>query len=194
MTDTRRFRYEPEAVTAARRFVREVLSDQSPQTVEAAELMTSELATNCVRHARTGFEVTIRSRGEIRIEVRDTGGGQPTRLSPEPRAPSGRGLLIVEALSDSWGVIPSSEGKTVWFTVARSGASGEAPRATASIGGRFDEAKRDSTAGGGLEKRVRRRRWGKATQGPKQLRAECGRNARGYHRVAVSRGRITQQA
>jgi anti-sigma regulatory factor (Ser/Thr protein kinase) len=128
MTDSRRFRCRPEAVTAARGFVRDALRSQSLEVVEAAELMTSELATNCVRHAHTDFEVAIHREGGIRIEVRDTGDGRPRRLSPLSKEPSGRGLLIVEAMSDSWGVIPDSDGKTVWFTVAQPGASSDTPR------------------------------------------------------------------
>jgi anti-sigma regulatory factor (Ser/Thr protein kinase) len=126
VTDARRFRCQPEAVTAARRFVREVLSDRPPELVDAAELMASELATNCVRHAHTGFEMTIHSDGQIRVEVRDTGEGRPRPLSPTSREISGRGLRIVEAMSDAWGVIPTSNGKAVWFTLPQPGASSEA--------------------------------------------------------------------
>jgi anti-sigma regulatory factor (Ser/Thr protein kinase) len=104
-------------VTAARRFVRDVLRDQSRETVDAVELMACELATNCVQHARTDFELAIHSGGEIRVEVRDTGEGRPTLRSPTPHEPSGRGLRIVEAVSAAWGSIPSSSGKTVWFTL-----------------------------------------------------------------------------
>ena len=88
------------------------------ELVEAAELMTSELATNCVRHAHSDFELTIHdSRHEIRVEVSDSGQGQPTLRSPTPQEHSGRGLLIVEELSTSWGTIPSANGKLVWFTL-----------------------------------------------------------------------------
>jgi anti-sigma regulatory factor (Ser/Thr protein kinase) len=113
-------------VTAARRFVRDVLSDRPLELVDAAELMASELATNCVRHAHTGFEMTIHSDGQIRVEVRDTGEGRPRLLSPTPREISGRGLRIVEAMSDAWGVIPDSNGKAVWFTLSQPGGSSEA--------------------------------------------------------------------
>jgi anti-sigma regulatory factor (Ser/Thr protein kinase) len=119
VTSTRSFPCQPEAVTAARRFVRDVLSDHSRETVEAAELMASELATNCVRHARTDFEMAIHDKGQVRIEVRDSGGGRPRVLSPAPQEPSGRGLRIVEAMADAWGVVPGSDGKAVWFTVPR---------------------------------------------------------------------------
>jgi anti-sigma regulatory factor (Ser/Thr protein kinase) len=79
--------------------------------------MTSELATNCVRHAQSDFELAIHdSREEIRVEVSDNGEGRPTLRSPTPREHSGRGLRIVQELSDSWGTIPSANGKLVWFT------------------------------------------------------------------------------
>jgi anti-sigma regulatory factor (Ser/Thr protein kinase) len=114
---SRRFRCQPESVAAVRRFVRDVLSDQPREIVDAAELMACELATNCVRHAHTDFELTIYAQGEIRVEVRDTNDGQPVPRSPAPVEPSGRGLLIVEAMSDTWGVTPSPTGKTVWFVL-----------------------------------------------------------------------------
>jgi len=118
MTDTRTFRCQPGSVTAARGFVRDLLRDYSRETVDAAELMTSELATNCVKHANTDFELIIDLRDEIRVEVRDTGRGRPLPRSPTPQEPSGRGLRIVEAMSSSWGIVPSSSGKSVWFTLA----------------------------------------------------------------------------
>lgn len=98
--------------------MREALSDQPSEITSAAELMASELATNCVLHAHTDFELTVHAQGEIRVEVRDSGRGRPTVLSPSPRDPSGRGLRIVEAMSDTWGVTPATGGKAVWFTLS----------------------------------------------------------------------------
>ena len=82
--------------------------------------MVSELATNCIRHANVGFELTVmRSGGQIRVEVTDAARGEPTMRSPGPEDPSGRGLLIVNMLSTSWGVEHAPvRGKTVWFTYA----------------------------------------------------------------------------
>jgi anti-sigma regulatory factor (Ser/Thr protein kinase) len=117
MTAERTFPCSPASVTAARRFVRELLREQPRETSELAELMSSELATNCVQHARTPFEITVSIGREIRIEVRDGGAGAPRRLSPAPAQPSGRGLLIVDATAESWGVIDQPNGKTVWFTL-----------------------------------------------------------------------------
>ena len=133
MTESRSFECRPEAVTAARRFVRETLKGESTDVVDAAELMASELTSNCVRHAETSFDVRIQVADEIKVEVRDSGGGQPRPLSPGPEEPSGRGLMIVQAMSDDWGVEPGSHGKKVWFTLARSDA-GSARRGALAYG------------------------------------------------------------
>jgi anti-sigma regulatory factor (Ser/Thr protein kinase) len=106
-------------VPAARRFVRETLRAQPHEVVDAAELLTSELAANSVRHARTGFELAIHAQDQIRIEVRDSGSGEPRLLSPSVRESAGRGLLIVDAIADEWGVVPVDRGKVVWFTLPR---------------------------------------------------------------------------
>lgn len=80
--------------------------------------MVSELATNSVKHAHSDFKISIDdSAGEIRVEVRDTGRGQPVLRFPAPTEPSGRGLRIVQALSRAWGTVDSPDGKTVWFTL-----------------------------------------------------------------------------
>ena len=103
---------------AARRFVRDVLREQSRDLLDAVELMASELVTNCVRHAQTCFELIIDdAHSQIRVEVRDAGHGRPVPRSPAPTDRTGRGLRIVEAMAEAWGVDLSSSGKTVWFTV-----------------------------------------------------------------------------
>jgi anti-sigma regulatory factor (Ser/Thr protein kinase) len=119
MRRMRSFPAIPQSVHAARRFATDTLSGSPASTVEAAELMVSELATNCIRHERTNFHITILgSAREIRVEVTDSGSGTPTMRSPGPDEPSGRGLQIVDMLSDSWGVEPEQpSGKTVWFTM-----------------------------------------------------------------------------
>jgi serine/threonine-protein kinase RsbW len=119
MRRMRSFPAIPQSVQAARRFATDTLVDSSLETREAVELMVSELATNCIRHERASFHITIRrSPEEIRIEVTDSGSGTPTMRSPAPTEPSGRGLQIVDMLSDQWGVEPElPAGKTVWFTL-----------------------------------------------------------------------------
>lgn len=119
MRRMRTFPAIPQSVHAARRFATDTLSGSPASMLEAVELMVSELATNCIRHERTSFHITILgSTQEIRVEVTDSGSGTPTMRSPGPDEPSGRGLQIVDMLSDSWGVEPENpSGKTVWFTM-----------------------------------------------------------------------------
>ena len=119
MTRARRFSCRAESVTAARRFVRETLSEQAEAVVDAVELMSCELVTNSVQHAQTDFEVEVHDQhGEIRVEVSDAGRGRPTLRSPTSQQSSGRGLRIVEALSKAWGVVAGEDGTRVWFTVS----------------------------------------------------------------------------
>ena len=67
--------------------------------------MVSELATNGIRHGQTSFDLVIElTADEIRVEVTDHGGGTPTMRFPGPDEPTGRGLQIVDMLSERWGV------------------------------------------------------------------------------------------
>ncbi|HUR18752.1 MAG TPA: SpoIIE family protein phosphatase [Acidimicrobiales bacterium] len=108
----------PSSSGKARRFVTGVLlSWRMPELTEGpVELLTSELTTNAVRHARSAFTVVVRYVGDrIRIEVDDS-----SSLEPQPRTPSnddtgGRGLILVEAMAEEWGVTLLPEGKRVWF-------------------------------------------------------------------------------
>jgi anti-sigma regulatory factor (Ser/Thr protein kinase) len=123
MTTTRAFPAVPASVAAARRFTTDALAGIAPEALETAELLVSELATNCIRHVGTGFELTIRSSArEVRVEVTDHGGGEPQMRHPKPTDVSGRGLRIVDMLSERWGFEHASgAGKTVWFTLALEG-------------------------------------------------------------------------
>ncbi len=120
MTRARDFPLNAQSVGGARRFADEVLRGLPGETLEAVRLMVSELATNSIRHARTGFHLVItRRRKSVRIEVTDLAGGTPAVQSVGPTDPSGRGLAIVEMLSDAWGVeYATATDKTVWFTLA----------------------------------------------------------------------------
>lgn len=124
MSTNASFPCDPRSVPGARRFIREVLSPWPRETIEVAELMVSELATNCIRHAGTGFELLVCAGEEIRVEVSDSGEGTPRVLTPRPTDPSGRGLRIVEGLSRRWGISERPQGKTVWFTLLAPDARG----------------------------------------------------------------------
>jgi anti-sigma regulatory factor (Ser/Thr protein kinase) len=120
MSTERTFTNSPHAPAHARRFVAGLLTDLPGEIAGEIGVMVSELATNCVRHTVTDFTVRVeQSPNEVRIDVTDTGGGAPEVRLPELSEPSGRGLRIVQELSDSFGIsrLQDSPGKTVWFVV-----------------------------------------------------------------------------
>ena len=83
-------------------------------------LVTSELATNAIRHGGGEFELTLSRRGsEVMVEVRDRVTAGPVVRRPGVHSPSGRGLNIVDRLAQSWGVrMLPGEGKVVWASVS----------------------------------------------------------------------------
>ncbi|HTW12209.1 MAG TPA: ATP-binding protein [Solirubrobacteraceae bacterium] len=119
MIVARRFPNRRDAVKGARTFALETLAAYPSGVLEVVELLVSELASNSVRHTNSGFEVRISSdASRIRVSVTDNGGGEPRVQELGPSAISGRGLALVQELSDSWGVSPSRSlngGKTVWL-------------------------------------------------------------------------------
>ena len=120
MTVRRSFALDRKSVAASRQFVGETVADLPRDVRDAAILMMSELATNAIVHAATGFEVVVdRSVDVLRIAVTDVGGGEPELRTPPSSEPHGRGLQIVKELSDGWGIIDDDDhsGKTVWCTV-----------------------------------------------------------------------------
>jgi anti-sigma regulatory factor (Ser/Thr protein kinase) len=117
MKTSQSFAASQQSVGAARRFVSELVSDLTPELQDAVILMVSELATNALVHAASGFQLTIdRTKTRLRVSVADLGAGIPSLQSPPSRQPHGRGLRIVEELSDEWGTSEApKKGKTVWF-------------------------------------------------------------------------------
>ncbi len=125
------FPAEPASVPAARRFVVDIAPGLPEPTTHALALLVSELATNCVVHAGTGFRVTVDLLGgKVRVEVLDSGAGHAQLRSPSPEQANGRGLHLVSALSDEWGIVPSptQQGKTVWFTLTIPSTNAVAPK------------------------------------------------------------------
>lgn len=106
---------------AARLDLRSALEQRmEPDALATVELLTAELVTNAVQHARSTAQVTaaVTPRG-LRIAVTDGGPGVPTVCHDGPdEAEHGRGLALVERLSSAWGVEPAPVGKAVWFEVA----------------------------------------------------------------------------
>jgi anti-sigma regulatory factor (Ser/Thr protein kinase) len=107
---------EPASVSRARRLVAASLRDVvDDDLVSAAMVITSELATNAMLHARTGFRVALRrdERGLV-IEVQDGSPQLPRRKRYSDQSGTGRGLVLVESLSALAGAEQNERGKLVW--------------------------------------------------------------------------------
>ncbi|WP_408994187.1 ATP-binding protein [Streptomyces sp. 1268] len=95
--------------------------------LEDASLVIGELATNAALHGYVpgrDFRITLSVYGDVlRIEVADTRGDRiPEKRDPDAESESGRGLLLVEALSVRWGTEHGPfPRKTVWAEVALTG-------------------------------------------------------------------------
>ncbi|MFH9573503.1 ATP-binding protein [Streptomyces sp. NPDC017230] len=90
---------------------------------DAVELVVGELAANAVTHGRVpGRDAELRlahdGAGRVLVEVSDVRGEGRPQLAPtgRPLAEDGRGLALVAALTEEWGVAerPGAPGKTVW--------------------------------------------------------------------------------
>ncbi len=114
----RSFEASPTSIRAARRFVADQLGEQFAR-VDVALLVASELATNAVQHAAEPFVVEIARTDEgARISVRDRSTAQVMAGTPPAHAESGRGLSLVDALSNDWGVRWTPNGKVVWADIS----------------------------------------------------------------------------
>lgn len=104
---------------------------------DAAELALTELIANVVRHVpgrrcQTLFFL-LPGRG-VRVEVADASPRLPHAVAGDALDEGGRGLLLVDAVTDSWGVEARGDrGKTVWFECAQREVPSSA--STASVNG-----------------------------------------------------------
>ncbi|MGW7576133.1 ATP-binding protein [Streptomyces sp. NPDC054765] len=119
------YRRERRSVPLAREFVRAALRDWGVgERADAVLLCVSELTTNALRHGvppGRGFQLYVwpPAGGVLRLEVHDSGDGWPrVRTGAGPVDEGGRGLLLVEALADKWGVGERRPGKIVWCEFA----------------------------------------------------------------------------
>lgn len=113
----------PTSARQARRFVCDTLAEWGDEKfVDAAALLVSELVTNAVLHAGSAVDVVVGREGmhaSLRVEVHDSS-ARPVRMgSFDLDAVDGRGLALVEAMSDRWGVDSHDAGKRVWFELER---------------------------------------------------------------------------
>lgn len=103
----------------ARHAVGAMCEDLHPDVSPVAQLLGSELVTNALQHGRGRIDVRInRSPGQLFVSVEDESDAEPVVRSGDIDDEGGRGLLIVEMLASTWGVLRRGRGgKTVWFTL-----------------------------------------------------------------------------
>lgn len=109
------------SVTLARALTRVTLADWGvAERADDILLCVSELATNALLHGvpagrRFRLELALGADGVLRVEVQDSGDGDVREPADQDLdAEGGRGLALVRALSDDWGVRARHPGKAVW--------------------------------------------------------------------------------
>jgi anti-sigma regulatory factor (Ser/Thr protein kinase) len=119
----------PSAVPWARRVLRHMLREwQVESMADPAALLTSELVTNAVEASACtgrdrgklpmiGFAIRL-TPASLVLEVWDASPLRPVPRDADVAGERGRGLLLVDALADSWGHRAAEGGKIVWCELA----------------------------------------------------------------------------
>ncbi|SEG85705.1 Anti-sigma regulatory factor (Ser/Thr protein kinase) [Thermomonospora echinospora] len=112
-------------VREVRAYLRRTL-DGTGVDLDDMDLMAAEVVTNAVRHTTSGrpggrvWVAVITEDARVRVETTDEGGATTEPMIPPCQVLSGRGLLIVERLSDRWDWSRDGKGRTtVWFELLR---------------------------------------------------------------------------
>ncbi|MEV4753530.1 SpoIIE family protein phosphatase [Micromonospora sp. NPDC049559] len=115
---------------AARAVVRSVLAEAHlDELLNEALLLTTELSTNAVEHARTELDIeVVADEAGLTVTVSDFAAGRIDDVAARPRndltdisqvAERGRGLLLVDHFASRWGTTHQPTGKGVWFRLDR---------------------------------------------------------------------------
>lgn len=110
---------DPEALTQARHMIRAAVAAWGArERSDEIELVADELITNALMHTEGSAIVTLRvmtgTDRRMRVEVEDSSSALPRRREAGESGVSGRGLLLVDLLSERWGVEARGGGKCVW--------------------------------------------------------------------------------
>lgn len=108
---------------AARQFLRRAYCRQhARRLLEPAILLVSELVTNSVRYGGAPVVVAVDcDEHSLQVRVRDGGPALPRRRAVGMLDENGRGLTLLDLVSECWGVDPDPDGKTVWFRLRDAG-------------------------------------------------------------------------
>ncbi|WBB48058.1 SpoIIE family protein phosphatase [Verrucosispora sp. WMMA2044] len=123
---------------AARAVVRSVLAEADlDELLNEALLLTTELSTNAVEHARTELDIEVTAdQAGLTVTVSDFAAGPVDELTVGVRnlatdiaevAERGRGLLLVDHFASRWGTTYLRTGKGVWFRLDRADRRGKGP-------------------------------------------------------------------
>ena len=110
----------PSSVGIARSFVRDMLVGLDEEDREIGLLLTSELVTNAILHARTRVQLGVLvddAHALVCVADRMEEGPALVARSHSGDRPGGRGLALVADLAESWGTTTYTGGKTVWFVL-----------------------------------------------------------------------------
>jgi anti-sigma regulatory factor (Ser/Thr protein kinase) len=105
----------------------------SAKRLYEAELLVSEVVTNALRYGQAPVALAVDCTAHyVLVRVRNRGAGRPRVIDPDPTDEHGRGLLLLDVMSDKWGVQGDRAETVVWFTLERmSGAPGQVGVGTA---------------------------------------------------------------
>lgn len=112
----------PRAAGLARAHVRTCLREWRLEHLrDSAELLVSELVTNALVHAGGGLAVCVeRLPDGVRVQVADGSAVGPVRRRHSATSATGRGVPLLDELTDTWGWQPErGGGKTVWFVLTQ---------------------------------------------------------------------------
>jgi len=87
---------------------------------QVVELLTAEVVANAAVHGPAEGSIRVRAWTDathVYVTVSDESSTSPVVRHPEPSDVSGRGVALVQALADDWGVEAGPDGKTVWFSL-----------------------------------------------------------------------------
>jgi anti-anti-sigma regulatory factor/anti-sigma regulatory factor (Ser/Thr protein kinase) len=116
----RRLDHEPGAIAAARDAVRTACTAwHLPGLVADAELLVTELVSNAIRYSSGDIALRILlAEHHLHLSVRDANPEPPRLVSPDAdTGEGGRGLVLIDAIATSWGMVRNRSGKTVWATL-----------------------------------------------------------------------------
>ncbi len=116
-----RIEASPRAPGIARRAIEQIAAHVDAGVLRDTQLLVSEVVTNSIRHSGSDDPIQlrawVRSNG-LKVEIVDGGSGFDTAaMSPEATDEGGRGLMIVDALADRWGVNHDARAR-VWFELS----------------------------------------------------------------------------